>query len=44
MYVDPGSGMMLFQALMAGIFGALYYFRRFITQAVFRVRGKAKSQ
>lgn len=27
-YVDPGSGILLFQSLMAMVSGALFYFRR----------------
>jgi hypothetical protein len=29
-YIDPGSGALLWQALMAAFVGAAYYFRRFI--------------
>lgn len=30
-YADPGTGAFLWQALMAGCFGALFYVRRFMT-------------
>jgi hypothetical protein len=28
-YIDPGSGALIWQAIMAGIVGAGFYFRRF---------------
>jgi hypothetical protein len=31
-YLDPGSGSLLWQALIAALFGAMFYFRRFILQ------------
>jgi hypothetical protein len=30
-YTDPGSGALLWQILVAGIVGAMFYFRRFTT-------------
>jgi len=30
-YSDPGSGALLWQALLAGCFGALFYLRRFMS-------------
>jgi hypothetical protein len=35
-YTDPGSGAMLWQMLVAGALGLMFYFRRFL----FRFRGK----
>jgi hypothetical protein len=40
MYVDPGSGMLIYQALMAGVFGAAFYFRKFIARITFRGKDK----
>ena len=37
-YVDPGSGTMLWQALVAGIVGALFYFRSFFARLFSRTR------
>jgi hypothetical protein len=31
-YLDPGSGSLLWQALIAALFGGMFYFRRFIAQ------------
>ena len=31
-YLDPGSGSLLWQALIAALFGAMFYFRRFVQQ------------
>jgi len=28
-YIDPGSGALVWQALVAGVIGAGYYFRKF---------------
>lgn len=35
-YVDPGSGHLLWQALLAGFFGGFFYIKRFFTLPLFR--------
>jgi len=37
-YVDPGSGPLLWQALIAGIVGALFYFRSSLARLFSRTR------
>lgn len=37
-YVDPGSGTLVWQTLLAAFVGAMFYFRRFITW--FKSKGK----
>ena len=37
-YVDPGSGTMLWQVVLAGIVGALFYFRSFLGRLFSRSR------
>ena len=37
-YVDPGSGTMLWQVVLAGIVGALFYFRSFLARLFSRSR------
>jgi hypothetical protein len=32
-YIDPGSGALLWQMLVAGFVGALFYFRRFFKRS-----------
>ena len=32
-YIDPGSGALLWQMLVAGFMGALFYFRRFFKRS-----------
>ena len=34
-YVDPGSGVLLLQALLAAFFGGLFYFRKLIARMFF---------
>ncbi len=36
-YIDPGSGALILQALIAACFGALFYFRSFIRRVINRV-------
>ena len=31
-YVDPGSGALIWQTIVAGFVGLLFYFRRFLTR------------
>jgi hypothetical protein len=38
-YLDPGSGSMLVQVILAGILAVPFFFRRTITDAWHRVRG-----
>lgn len=39
-YIDPGSGAMLLQWVIAGIAGVGFYFRRFLRKAFRRLLGK----
>ena len=38
-YIDPGSGSMLLQVLLAGVLAVPFFFRRVIADAWHRVRG-----
>ena len=38
-YIDPGSGSLVIQALIAGLVAAPIFFRRQITRFVHRIRG-----
>jgi hypothetical protein len=38
-YIDPGSGSMLLQVLLAGVLAVPFFFRRVIGDAWHRVRG-----
>ena len=38
-YIDPGSGSMLLQVILAGILAVPFFFRRFITDGWNRIRG-----
>lgn len=38
-YIDPGSGSMLLQVILAGILAVPFFFRRVITDAWHRLRG-----
>ena len=37
-YIDPGSGALIWQAIVAGFVGAAFYFRRFFNRFVSRDR------
>jgi hypothetical protein len=37
-YIDPGSGALIWQALVAGFVGAAFYFRRFFSRIFGRGR------
>ena len=37
-YIDPGSGALIWQALVAGFVGAAFYFRRFFSRLFSRDR------
>jgi hypothetical protein len=39
-YIDPGSGALVWQAIVAGLVGVSYYFRKYFG----RLFGKSKSQ
>ncbi len=39
-YTDPGSGLLLWQGLMAALVGAGFYFRRFFYQVFSRKRSE----
>ena len=38
-YIDPGSGSMLLQVILAGILAVPFFFRRFIGDGWRRIRG-----
>ena len=38
-YIDPGSGSMLLQVILAGVLAVPFFFRRVISDAWHRVRG-----
>ena len=42
-YIDPGSGSMLLQVILAGVLAVPFFFRRVITDAWQRVRGRDSS-
>jgi hypothetical protein len=41
-YIDPGSGSLLLQALLAALLSVPFFFRRTIGSAVQRLRGSAR--
>ncbi len=41
-YIDPGSGSLLLQAILAAILAVPFYFRRTIGDAWHRIRGGSK--
>jgi len=43
-YIDPGSGSMLLQVILAGVLAVPFFFRRVITDAWHRVRGGSKDE
>jgi hypothetical protein len=42
-YIDPGSGSMLLQVLLAGILAVPFFFRRVISDGWRRIRGESDS-
>lgn len=38
-YIDPGSGSLLIQVILAGALAVPFFFRRVITDAWYRIRG-----
>lgn len=43
-YIDPGSGSLLLQALLAGLLSIPFFFRRTIGDAWHKLRGDAKAE
>ncbi|WP_158942285.1 hypothetical protein [Granulicella sp. S190] len=43
-YVDPGSGLLLFQGISAAVSGALFYFRRRIKNLFSRSQSKPEPE
>ena len=41
-YIDPGAGLLLWQLIVTGTLGALYYFRRAIRAIVGRFTGRTE--
>ncbi len=39
-YIDPGSGSIILQFLIATLVGAAFYFRRFVTNLIHLIRDK----
>ena len=39
-YIDPGSGSMLLQVILAGLLAVPFFFRRVITDTWHRIRGE----
>ena len=42
-YIDPGSGSMLLQVILAGALAVPFFFRRVITDTWHRVRGTSRT-
>jgi len=38
-YIDPGSGSMLLQVVLAGVLAVPFFFRRVISDGLHRIRG-----
>jgi len=43
MYIDPGSGALVWQALLSAVFGVAFYFRNSVRQFVSRITRGRKS-
>ena len=43
-YIDPGSGAMLLQWIIAGVIGAGIYFRRFIGKVLRKIAGRKDTE
>ena len=43
-YIDPGSGSMLLQVILAGILAVPFFFRRTIGDAWHRIRGESDAE
>ena len=44
LYIDPGAGSMLIQAVLAGLLAVPFMFRGAIARAIDRVRGRRQSE
>lgn len=44
LYTDPGSGVLLLQALVAAFFGGLFYFRKAIARIFFWKRNNTSKE
>ena len=42
-YIDPGSGSIIVQGLIAGLIGTSYYFRNFFVSIYNKIRNSSKS-
>jgi hypothetical protein len=42
LYTDPGTGMLVLQVLMSGVFGAMFYFRKTIARFTLWRRARTK--
>jgi hypothetical protein len=42
-YIDPGSGSMLLQVLLASVLAIPFFFRRVISDGLHRIRGERKA-
>lgn len=43
-YIDPGSGTLLLQVIVAGAIAVPFFFRRVIGDALHRIRGRSSSE
>jgi hypothetical protein len=43
-YIDPGSGSMLLQVILAGVLAVPFFFRRVISDTWHRVRGGGRAE
>lgn len=43
-YIDPGSGSMLLQVILAGLLAVPFFFRRVISDAWHKVRGERSDE
>ena len=43
-YIDPGTGSLLIQALIAGLVAIPFFFRRSIGAFIARIRGKSSTE
>lgn len=41
-YIDPGSGSVLFQMLIAGILGGIYVARQYLQGIVYKIKARLK--
>ncbi len=43
-YIDPGSGSMLLQVILAGVLAVPFFFRRTVSDVWHRIRGNASEE